>query len=61
MARGLVGSRRMKPEPLERVEVGVDGRRGRETDRLADLADRRRIAPFGDLRLDEDEDLSLAG
>ena len=48
-------------EPLERVEVGVDGGRRREPDRLTDLADRRRVAAFGDLGLDEDEDLSLAG
>jgi hypothetical protein len=40
--------------------VGVHGRGGREPDRLADVAHRRRIAVLGRVLLDEVEDLLLA-
>ena len=61
MARGLVGSRRRKPELLQRGQVGVDGGRRGEADRLADLAHRRREATVALVLLDDLEDLSLAG
>ena len=45
---------------LKGRQVGVHRRRGGETDRIADLADGRRIATVTDLDVDELEDLLLA-
>ena len=61
MARGLVGSRREVALVLQRGEVRVDGGARRQPDRLADLADARRVAAPADLGVDELEDLALAG
>ena len=45
---------------LEGGQVGVDGRRGGEADRRADLADRRWIAALSGLGVDELKDLLLS-
>ena len=47
--------------PLEHGEVGVDGGRGGQSDRLADLADRRRVAAVADRLGDAVEDLLPLG
>ena len=60
MARGLAGSRRRNPIfwRVARCVCTVDGEV--RPDGLADLADRRRIAPVTHVRLDDLEDLALA-
>src|SRR4029079_3590927 len=56
---GLRGVAPEEAEALEAGEVGVDGARAREPDRLADLPHARGVAPVAEGRLDEVEDLSL--
>ena len=58
---GLGGVAPEVAEPLERGEVGVHGGGRAEADALADLADRRGVAPLAHGRVDALEDLALAG
>ena len=60
MARGLVGVAPEVAEALEAGQVGVDGGRGREPHRLADLAHRRRVAAVAGVGDDAVEDPLLA-
>ena len=50
-----------QPGPLEVREMRVDGRRRREPDRFADLADGRRVAVAVDVVDEEAPDLLLTG
>ena len=57
---GLAGITVEEAAVLEGGQVRVDGRRGGEADRRADLADRRWIAALAGLGVDELKDLLLS-